>query len=74
MNSSAPRSGRSRTEFLRRLGYYLMGVAIGCVMLGMIWSARARQAAARGGQQAAPVSPAPTEQASPGAGAPNSRP
>jgi hypothetical protein len=30
------------TPFRKRVGYYLFGVAIGCVVAGMILSARAR--------------------------------
>ena len=40
-----------RQGFKRRLGYYLLGVAIGCVLAGMLISARMKMAAAgQGGQ------------------------
>ena len=35
-----------RQGFKRRLGYYLLGVAIGCVLAGMLISARMKMAAA----------------------------
>ena len=41
-----------RQGFKRRLGYYLLGVAIGCVLAGMLISARMKMAAAgQGGQE-----------------------
>lgn len=43
-----------RQGFKRRVGYYLLGVAIGCVLAGMLISARMKMAAAeqagQGGQ------------------------
>ena len=40
-----------RQGFKRRLGYYMLGVAIGCVLAGMLISARMKMAAAgQGGQ------------------------
>jgi hypothetical protein len=39
-----------REKFRERLGYYLMGVAIGCMVLGFAWMAR-KQAAQRAQQQ-----------------------
>lgn len=44
----APRKNRS--DFMRRLAYYLMGLAIGFMMLGLMWQAKQRQAAAQPGQ------------------------
>lgn len=41
-----------RQGFKRRLGYYLLGVAIGCVLAGMLISARMKMAAAGQGGQA----------------------
>lgn len=38
---------RSKPEFVRRLGYYLVGVAMGCVLVGLMMNARARIAANR---------------------------
>lgn len=41
-----------RQGFKRRLGYYMLGVAIGCVLAGMLISARMKMAAAgQGGQE-----------------------
>lgn len=38
-----PQSGkRPRGNFLNRLGIYLLGVAIGLFMVGMLWKARLR--------------------------------
>lgn len=39
---------KSRREFRQRLGIYLLGVAIGLMMVGMIWQAR-RNAMIRAG-------------------------
>lgn len=55
------------SELKRKLGYYLMGLAIGCVMLGVIWqwkAANARRAQAAGQaattpEAAKPAAPAP---------------
>ena len=41
-----------RQGFKRRLGYYMLGVAIGCVLAGMLISARMKMAAAGQGGQA----------------------
>ncbi len=46
----APNTG---STFRERLGVYLVGVALGCLILGMFWSARKRAAQ----QQAQPASP-----------------
>jgi type VI protein secretion system component VasK len=35
--------GRPRGEFLNRLGYYGVGVAIGFILLGLIWQSRANR-------------------------------
>lgn len=44
-----------RQGFKRRLGYYMLGVAIGCVLAGMLISARMKMAAAGQGGQAGPA-------------------
>lgn len=55
---------RARNEFLGRLGVYLLGVAIGLLIVGMIWQAR-RAAMIRAGadpnQSTWPTPVAPAE-------------
>ena len=47
-----------RQGFKRRLGYYMLGVAIGCVLAGMLISARMKMAAAGQAAQAGQAGPA----------------
>lgn len=44
---------RPRGEFFSRLWYYFIGVAIGCVLVGLLLAARAKQKQ----QQSGPESP-----------------
>ncbi|HPO94148.1 MAG TPA: hypothetical protein PL072_11830 [Phycisphaerales bacterium] len=61
-----------RQGFKRRLGYYLLGVAIGCVLAGMLISARMKMAAAGQGGQAGQVqSPSHSQPPPPPQPAPN---
>jgi hypothetical protein len=49
------------SAFRERLAYYLLGVAISCVLLGFLWAARYQAAQRRAAQSAAPAAaPAPT--------------
>lgn len=58
-----------RQQFFARLAVYLMGIAIGCVILGFFSQARQaeaqRQAAARAAAEAAEAAPAGQGAASP---------
>lgn len=38
--AAEPNPTNTREVFLRRLGWYAVGLAIGFMMLGMIWKAR----------------------------------
>lgn len=42
-----PPSLNSKADFMRRLGYYAIGIAIGFLLLGMFQQLRAREFAAR---------------------------
>ncbi|GEM_PF-3145283 len=39
-SASVGSNARPATPFRERFGYYLMGVAIGCLLVAMMWSAR----------------------------------
>jgi ABC-type sulfate transport system permease component len=66
-NHSAARTPHTGSTFRERLMYYAFGVAIGCVMVGMMFSIRAkvarqeqaRREAAAAAQSAAPNPAAP---------------
>ena len=49
--------GFSAPTFKRRLGYYLVGLAIGLVMLGLLQKMKSDAAKAREQQQQAPKAP-----------------
>lgn len=48
-----PMQPQTGSTFRERLGYYAIGVAIGLVLVGMLWQARSNA-------RSAPASPAPT--------------
>jgi len=57
--TSIPRPGRSaRSEFLSRLGIYLLGIAIGLVLVGIIVQMRSVAMQAQPGD--GPTNPSPT--------------
>ncbi|MDX2132741.1 MAG: hypothetical protein SFY69_11895 [Planctomycetota bacterium] len=65
---------RPAPGFRQRLGYYLVGLSIGCAMLGMIWWIKAQVR-----QNPAPPGPPPAHQTSstpppPGAASPGPTP
>lgn len=58
MSKTLPdQEGLSAPTFKRRLGYYLVGLAIGLVMLGLLQKMKSDAARARGQQQQAPKVP-----------------
>lgn len=59
-----PRADRDKAEFRRRIGVYALGVAIGLLLLGMIYTQR-RQMAANRPPAAPPAPPAPAVPAAP---------
>lgn len=48
-----PNAPTTPEQFRRRLGYYLVGLAVGCVLLGMLQVFRSREAAAQRAAEAA---------------------
>ena len=59
MFKGPPNPATTPEQFRRRLGYYLVGLAVGCVLLGMLQIARNREAARIRAEQAATAPPAP---------------
>lgn len=58
MSKTLPdQEGFSAPTFKRRLGYYLVGLAIGLVMLGLLQKMKSDAAKAREQQQQAPKAP-----------------
>jgi hypothetical protein len=58
MSKTLPdQEGFSAPTFKRRLGYYLVGLAIGLVMLGLLQKMKSDAAKARVQQQQAPKAP-----------------
>lgn len=47
MTSPTLKKKQDRADFLRRLGYFLFGLAIGCVLVGILFSARAKMVGPR---------------------------
>jgi hypothetical protein len=64
----------SKATFRRRLGLYLLGVAIGCMMLGLFWQQRAMQQQRQSRQQLLQTAPVETPAPSAPAPAPSAPP
>lgn len=60
----SPTQPRWKQGFSRRLGYYMLGISIGLILMGFMWLSRQNEArqreAARQGQSVPQVAPAPS--------------
>ncbi|MBX3358046.1 MAG: hypothetical protein KF745_06435 [Phycisphaeraceae bacterium] len=52
-------AGISSRRWREGIGLYLMGMAIGCLLLGLLWMGRAQRAGQAGQGQAVPSLPGP---------------